>query len=123
MTLRSLARLLLGYAALVIVAALGLYRFVRAAPSADHRILGGGTAYVTEAGMTGDYDSVIGMDKAEPLHRFQRKLPGGRFEPGSGEATLCGVAAEIGEDGLAKKIAAVRLGPWLEPAEPRFWNE
>ena len=62
------------------------------------------------------------MDKTEPLQRFMRKISGGRFEPGGGEATLCGVAAEIGEDGRTKKIAPVRIGPWLEPASPAFWN-
>ena len=91
-------------------------------PSADARILTGGTGYITDVGMTGDYDSVIGMSKAEPLHRFLRKIPGGRFEPGVGEATLCGVAAEIGENGLALRIAPVRIGPWLESSEPKFWS-
>jgi 2',3'-cyclic-nucleotide 2'-phosphodiesterase len=91
-------------------------------PSADARILAGGTGYITDVGMTGDYDTVIGMAKAEPLHRFVHKIPCGRFEPGAGEATLCGVAAEIGDDGRTKKIAPVRIGPWLEPAGPAFWS-
>ena len=91
-------------------------------PSADARILSGGTGYITDVGMTGDYDTVIGMAKGEPLHRFVHKIPGGRFEPGAGEATLCGVAAEIGDDGRTKKIAPVRIGPWLEPAGPAFWR-
>jgi metallophosphoesterase (TIGR00282 family) len=91
-------------------------------PSADARIFRGGMGYISDVGMTGDYDTVIGMDKAEPLHRFTRKLPSGRFEPGSGEATFCGVAAEFGEDGRTTKIAPVRIGPWLEPASPPFWN-
>ncbi len=50
-------------------------------PSADHRILSGGTGFVTDVGMTGDYDSVIGMEKDEPLRRFTRRIPSGRFEP------------------------------------------
>jgi len=91
-------------------------------PSADHRILNGGTAYVTEAGMTGDYDSVIGMDKDEPLRRFIRRIPSGRFEPAAGEATLSGVAVETGPDGLALRIAPVRIGGRLAPAEPDFWS-
>src|SRR6266487_5120682 len=62
------------------------------APTADHRVLLGGTAFVTDAGMTGDYDSVIGMSKAEPLHRFTRRIPSGKFEPASGPATFCAVA-------------------------------
>jgi metallophosphoesterase (TIGR00282 family) len=90
-------------------------------PSADHRILPGGTGFISDAGMTGDYDSVIGMDKEEPLRRFTRRIPAARFEPAAGPATLCGVAVETGEDGLAKKIAAVRIGGILTPAAPDFW--
>ena len=63
-------------------------------PTSDHRIMAGGTAFMTDAGMTGDFDSVIGMTKDEPLSRFLRKLPGSKFEPASGPATLCGVAVE-----------------------------
>ena len=63
-------------------------------PSADHRILAGGTGFVTDVGMTGDYNSVIGMEKDEPLRRFTRRIPSGRFEPALGPATLCGVAVE-----------------------------
>ena len=71
-------------------------------PSADHRILSGGAGFVTDVGMTGDYNSVIGMDKDEPLRRFTRRIPSARFEPALGPATFCGVAAEIGADGFAK---------------------
>jgi len=92
-------------------------------PTADAQILVGGTAYQTDAGMTGDYDSVIGMDKEEPLRRFTRKTPGARFEPADGEATLCGVAAEIGADGLARMIAPVRLGGRLSQTWPESWGE
>jgi metallophosphoesterase (TIGR00282 family) len=91
-------------------------------PSADYRILPGGTAFITDVGMTGDYDSVIGMDKDEPLRRFTRRIPSGRFEPAQGSATLCGIAVETGPDGLATKIAPVRLGGLLAPAAPDFWN-
>ncbi len=90
-------------------------------PSADHRILPGGAGFVTDVGMTGDYDSVIGMDKEEPLRRFTRKIPLSRFEPALGPATFCGVAAEIGADGFAKAIAPVRIGGLLSPATPDFW--
>jgi hypothetical protein len=92
-------------------------------PTADARILAGGTGFITEVGMTGDYDSVIGMDKDEPMRRFIRKLPSGRFEPALGEATLCGVAVETGADGLARKIAPLRLGGRLAPVEPDFWSD
>jgi metallophosphoesterase (TIGR00282 family) len=91
-------------------------------PSADARVLTAGTGYITDLGMTGDYDSVIGMEKAEPLHRFTQKLPSARFEPAAGEATLCGVAVETGDDGLARKISAVRIGPRLKSSTPDFWN-
>ena len=91
-------------------------------PSADHRILAGGTGFLTDVGMTGDYDSVIGMEKDEPLRRFTLRIPSGRFEPALGPATLCAVAAEIGPDGLTKAIAPVRIGGVLSPAAPDFWN-
>jgi hypothetical protein len=91
--------------------------------TADHRILAGGTAFITDVGMTGDYDSVIGMNKAEPLHRFVRKIPSGKFEPASGPATLCGIAVEIDDaTGFASRVAPVRLGGRLEQATPGFWN-
>ncbi len=90
-------------------------------PSADHRILGRGTGFVTDVGMTGDYDSVIGMEKEEPLRRFTRRIPSGRFEPASGPATLCGVAVELAANGLTKAIAPVRIGGLLAPAAPNFW--
>ena len=91
-------------------------------PTADHRILGGGTAYMTDAGMTGDYDSVIGMDKDEPLSRFVTGLTTGRYEPAGGNATLSGVAVETDDrSGRATKIAPVRLGGGLERAVPQFW--
>jgi metallophosphoesterase (TIGR00282 family) len=92
-------------------------------PSADARILSGGTGFITEVGMTGDYDSVIGMDRQEPLRRFTRKITSGRLEPALGAGTLCGVAVETGADGLAKKIAPLRLGGALAAAEPDFWND
>jgi metallophosphoesterase (TIGR00282 family) len=91
-------------------------------PSADHRILSGGTAFITDVGMTGDYDSVIGMEKDEPLRRFTRRIPSGRFEPALGPATLCGVAVEIGPRGFAKAIAPVRIGGLLNAAAPEFWG-
>ena len=90
-------------------------------PTADARILSAGTAYMTDVGMTGDYDSVIGMAKEEPLRRFLKKLPGGRMEPANGPATLCAVAVETGAGGLAEKIAPVRIGGRLAPSLPDFW--
>jgi 2',3'-cyclic-nucleotide 2'-phosphodiesterase len=92
------------------------------APTADHRILAGGTAFISDVGMTGDFDSVIGMAKDEPLNRFLRKVPGSKFEPANGPATLCGIAVETDDaTGLAKRVGAVRIGGTLEPALPNFW--
>ncbi len=92
-------------------------------PTADHQVLPHGTAYLTDAGMTGDYDSVIGVEKEEPIRRFLRKLPGGRFEPASGPATLCGVAVETDDaTGLAIRLAPVRIGGRLSQARPDFWG-
>lgn len=91
-------------------------------PTADHQILAGGTAYMSDAGMCGDFDSVIGMDKTEPLNRFQRKLPVERFRPADGPATVCGVAVETDDaTGLATAIAPLRIGGRLSPAEVPFW--
>ena len=79
-------------------------------PTADHQILPYGTAYQTDAGMCGDYDSVIGMEKTEPIRRFVEKTPGGRFNPAQGSPTLCGVIVETSPDGLSEAIEPFRLG-------------
>ena len=93
------------------------------APTADHQILPHGTAFMSDVGMTGDYNSVIGMDKDEPLTRFLRKIPNARFEPAMGEATLCALAVETDDaTGLARRVGAVRLGGRLEQARPAFWE-
>jgi 2',3'-cyclic-nucleotide 2'-phosphodiesterase len=91
-------------------------------PTADHQVLDGGTAYMSDVGMTGDYDSVIGMDKEEPVTRFLRKIPGNRFQPAMGPATLCAVAVEIDDaTGLATAVGPLRIGGRLQPAMPDFW--
>ncbi len=88
-------------------------------PTADAQILNGGTAYLSDAGMCGDYDSSLGMDKEEPLSRFLTKLAKGRFEAAEGEATICGVGIEIDDKtGLATRIAPLRIGPRLENVRP-----
>jgi metallophosphoesterase (TIGR00282 family) len=93
------------------------------APTADYQVLPGGTAFISDVGMTGDYDSVIGMQKDEPLNRFLRKISVSRFEPALGAGTLCGVAVETDDaTGLARRIGAVRLGGRLEQATPAFWE-
>jgi 2',3'-cyclic-nucleotide 2'-phosphodiesterase len=87
-------------------------------PTADAQILGRGTAYLSDAGMCGDYDSVIGMEKLEPLTRFVTGMAKGRFSPALGEATLSGVLVETGPGGLATGVSPVRLGGRLAPAGP-----
>jgi 2',3'-cyclic-nucleotide 2'-phosphodiesterase len=87
-------------------------------PTADAQILPGGTAYQSDAGACADYDSVIGMEKSEPLQRFLRKLPSQRFTPATGPATLCGVFVQTGPKGLATRIEPVRIGGRLAPALP-----
>jgi len=88
-------------------------------PTSDAMILSGGTGYLTDAGMCGDYDSVIGMDKAEPMRRFVTGMGKERFTPANGEATLSGVFVETDDrTGKAKRIAPVRLGGRLAEAAP-----
>ncbi|MFC4349247.1 TIGR00282 family metallophosphoesterase [Kordiimonas lipolytica] len=83
-------------------------------PTADCQIFDKGTAYQTDAGMCGDYNSVIGMDKAEPINRFVSRMNKERFTPAGGEATVCGTFVETDDrTGLAKRIEPVRLGPRL----------
>ncbi|MBY0380806.1 MAG: TIGR00282 family metallophosphoesterase [Xanthobacteraceae bacterium] len=92
-------------------------------PTADCRILPRGTAYMTDAGMTGDYETIIGMDREEPIGRFLRGYSSARFVPGEGIATLSGVAVDTDDaTGLARHVAPVRIGPVLAPAVPAFWG-
>lgn len=88
-------------------------------PTADARILPGGTGYITDLGMCGDYDSVIGMNKVAATLRFTKKMPNGRLEPADGPGTLCGLFVETDDrTGLARRVEPVRLGPGLAPARP-----
>jgi metallophosphoesterase (TIGR00282 family) len=88
-------------------------------PTADWQILPGGTAYMTDAGMCGDYDSVIGMHKQAAVQRLVRKLPGERLTPAEGDVTVSGVFVETdAKTGLATRIAPVRVGGRLEQALP-----
>jgi len=88
-------------------------------PTADAQILPGGTAYQTDAGMCGDYDSVIGIDKAISVARFTRKLPTERMRPAEGEATVCAVFVETDDaTGRATRIAPVRVGGRLAETLP-----
>jgi hypothetical protein len=93
-------------------------------PTADQRVLPGGTAYMSDVGMCGDYNSVLGMDAEEPINRFLTKIPRGRFEPALGPATISGLAVEIDDaTGLARWTKSLRLGGVLEPTEPLLWVE
>ena len=90
-------------------------------PTADARILPGGTAFMTDAGMCGDYESVIGMSRAVPVARFTRKLPTERMAPADGPATLCGLFVETDDaNGLALRALPIRQGGVLAPELPRL---
>jgi calcineurin-like phosphoesterase len=88
-------------------------------PTADEQILSKGTGYLTDAGMCGDYDSVIGMKKEVALWKFTHKFPGERLSPAEGEATVCG-AFIVTDDatGLAKSIEPLRTGGRLKEQMP-----
>lgn len=89
-------------------------------PTADAMVLAGGTGYLTDAGMCGDYNSVIGMEKTEPLRRFITGMPKERFTPATGAATLSGVYVETDDrSGKATRITMVREGGLLQNAAPR----
>ena len=96
-------------------AVLGSHQHV---PTADAMILPGGTAFQTDAGMCGDYNSVIGMEPDEPVRRFTTRIRSARFEPATGPGTLCGVFVETGRDGLATRIAPIRVGGRLAQSVP-----
>lgn len=87
-------------------------------PTADSHIMPCGTGYQTDAGMCGDYHSVIGMKVENALGRFKGVTPRPRLEPAEGEGTLCGVLLNVGEDGLCQWISPVRLGGRLSSFEP-----
>ena len=93
-------------------------------PTADARIMPGGTAFMTDVGMCGDYDSVIGMEKGEPVHRFLTRIPSGRFTPAMGPATICGVLIETDDaTGLAASIEPVQEGAPLGGGRTRTPQE
>ncbi len=89
-------------------------------PTSDAMILPGGTAYQTDAGMCGDYNSVIGMEKTEPLRRFITGMPKSRFTPAMEEATLSGLYVETDDrSGKATRVEMVRQGGRLAPTGPQ----
>lgn len=89
-------------------------------PTADATILPKGTAYQTDAGMCGDYNSVIGMDIAEPMRRFVTGMGKSRFSPAEGQATLSGLYIETDDQtGKAIRLDMVRAGGRLQQAGPK----
>ena len=88
-------------------------------PSADHQILPNGTAFQSDAGMCGDYDSVIGMTKEIAATRFWKKMPGERLQPAEGPATICGLLLITNDQtGLATHIEPIRTGGRLSQTIP-----
>ena len=86
-------------------------------PTNDGRVLSGGTAYQTDAGMCGDYNSVIGMNKDNSINRFMKKKSTKHF-PATGEATLCGVIVECDiKTGLAISIKKFIYGGELKNSQ------
>jgi metallophosphoesterase (TIGR00282 family) len=82
-------------------------------PTGDAQILDAGTAYQTDAGMCGDYNSVIGMDKTVPILKFTRKMPTDRMQPATGPGTICGLLVDVNEKGFANSVRPIRKGPRL----------
>lgn len=88
-------------------------------PTADHTILPGGTAFQSDAGMCGDYDSVIGMNKNTSGARFWTRMPGERMGPAEGEATICGLFVVTDDrTGLATGVEPLRQGGRLSQIFP-----
>ncbi|WOI53837.1 TIGR00282 family metallophosphoesterase [Parvularcula sp. LCG005] len=88
-------------------------------PTADVQVLPGGTAFQADAGMCGDYDSVIGMEKHAPIENMVSKIKSGRMVPASGEATICGIVVDTDDrTGLSTGAWAVRVGGRLAAAAP-----
>jgi len=90
-----------------VAAVLGTHTHV---PSADARVLPGGTAHITDVGMTGSRAGVIGVKREQALEGFRTQMPV-RFETAEEDVWVMGVAVEIGDDGLARQITQV-----MEPA-------
>jgi len=91
-----------------VTAALGTHTHI---PTSDARILEKKTAYQTDVGMTGDYNSVIGFQKESPIHAFTKGFrPEGRFIPANGKGIVCGTYVQSNDiNGLADKIEAFQI--------------
>lgn len=89
-------------------------------PTADAHVMKGGVAYMSDAGMTGDYDSVIGMKKETAVHRFTKKIPGDHFIPASENMMLCGALVVTNDHtGKAQSIEPIRVGDILTETMPQ----
>lgn len=89
-------------------------------PTSDYRILTNGTGYISDVGMTGDYDSVLGFKKSNPINKFLTSISSGRFIPETGDATLTGILIELNENGMVKKLAQIKVGGILDTEYPSF---
>ena len=108
----ALAHVADGHATLVV----GTHTHV---PTADARVLVNGTGYQTDAGMCGDYNSVIGMKAELSIRNFERRFPRERMTPADGDGTLCGTFVETDpKTGLATRVEPVRVGGSLPPTVP-----
>ncbi|MEM6413257.1 MAG: TIGR00282 family metallophosphoesterase [Pseudomonadota bacterium] len=87
-------------------------------PTADAHVMAGGSAYITDLGMCGDYDSVIGMEKTEPIRRFTTKMNMNRFNPATGEASICGLFVETDPTGKAIRCEPIRVGGVMPETTP-----
>lgn len=96
-----------------VTAVLGTHTHVQ---TADNRVLPGGTAYITDVGMTGPFDSVIGIRKEAILERFLLQIPN-RFEVAKGDVRLQGVAVDV--DGAGRAVAIERLDVAMEARDGR----
>ncbi|NRA86902.1 MAG: TIGR00282 family metallophosphoesterase [Rhizobiales bacterium] len=93
-------------------------------PTGDAHIQKNGTAYMTDAGMCGDYDSIIGSVSDEPLNRFLYGRRMGGFKPAEGAVTISGFAVDIDDKtGLAKHCSPLRIGGMLQDQVPDFWGD
>ena len=79
-------------------------------PTNDCHVMKSGTAYQSDAGMCGDYDSVIGMEKNIPLQMFLHKRKFDKYQVAQGQATICGAVVEVNKFGLANKIYPIKIG-------------
>ena len=89
-------------------------------PTSDARILSNGTGYITDVGMSGDYDSILGFDMQNPLEKFITGIPSGRFTPAKGEGTLSGILFETNSKGFVKNISPIKFGGIFDDELPDF---